>query len=488
MSLSVDDQLHNTQQMLADINLTATSSEDNKDRKTPTLLTLPLELLGDIAIVVRELDLESLASLNVCSKRLYRISLPILWKEVIWRNNTWNNVQSQGSNPSGWQFVEYIYFTGDTPWFWEGLVSTLPAEERELGSEVLVNSRWPALRAVFRTETWIDVEVPKSVWITLRSISDNPSQAGSPLSHIIKHTYKAWNLSHPTPHLNPTFVCPYQVMDYGAVKAHSLEGDSTKGSDNQEKPAAPNPSSTIVASTAMQQFDSTLDAAMQVDAFPLKRRLEIHLLSNPLKTDQYSRLTRADIIWDLFQQLRRHFAPSSLSLGIPAFYLLQVLPWLMIAGSTDEHVQVQPPSPPPYVVEVGVRAPHSFPDLLSDVCKMQQYMEWLFDLISFKSNKDVTVILPLRLEVTTSYHPTLPRPSRMHAVIDLKSAETRKVALLSNYYPGGSDTKGYRDGQQMTSSELAAWKNQMQFSDSQVTHAARSDYRENEEDDTAEGD
>lgn len=76
-------------------------------QRPATLLTLPARLLKNIAHLVRQHSLGSLANFNVCSKTLYAISLPILWKEVVWKINMWKYVQSCGEgHPAGWQFVE----------------------------------------------------------------------------------------------------------------------------------------------------------------------------------------------------------------------------------------------------------------------------------------------------------------------------------------------------------------------------------------------
>jgi hypothetical protein len=61
-----------------------------------------------VASMVRQHSgLGSLASLNVCSKALYTISLPLLWKEVVWKTNMWKNAQDRTEgDPPGWKFIE----------------------------------------------------------------------------------------------------------------------------------------------------------------------------------------------------------------------------------------------------------------------------------------------------------------------------------------------------------------------------------------------
>ncbi|KAJ9099152.1 hypothetical protein QFC21_004031 [Naganishia friedmannii] len=61
----------------------------NKNNKPAALSKLPPELLDIIVGMVQQESLGSLANFNLCSKTLYAISLPMLWKEVVWKTNTW---------------------------------------------------------------------------------------------------------------------------------------------------------------------------------------------------------------------------------------------------------------------------------------------------------------------------------------------------------------------------------------------------------------
>ncbi|KAJ9124793.1 hypothetical protein QFC24_003162 [Naganishia onofrii] len=175
-----------------------------------TFLDLPCKLIERIASMVRHESLKSLANLNICSEILYELTSPVLWKEVYWTEKIWKGLRVEGDVPLGWQFVEYIHFSGKEPWFWQGFVDILSPELRALGCQDTTWALWPELRAVVRTELCEGVEVPKAVWLTVKGAShkQQATEEESPISKVIGMAYKAWNLSCG---ILPKFVAHYQA-------------------------------------------------------------------------------------------------------------------------------------------------------------------------------------------------------------------------------------------------------------------------------------
>ncbi|KAJ9116330.1 hypothetical protein QFC22_004770 [Naganishia vaughanmartiniae] len=318
----------------ADLNLqTATLQSvpsSNLQYFPATLLSLPAKLLKHIAGIVRETDIESLASLNVCSKTLYATSLPILWKEVTWRKDTWEHIKSRSTgDPAGWQFTQYIHFSGKAPWFWKGLVDTLSEEEVNLGSEEIVQRRWPELKAVVRTEALMNVEVPKSVWLTVEGAENQEGRANSPVAHGIRMAYTSWGTANSSPAIIPKFVTHFQPVEESFEKAYMAfktgpESLGRKRPDTHNRPA-----------TTLHDFQSDPDATLEVDTVRVKRTLDFYILSSLRRADpldnQTDRIGHLGVIFHIFSQVQQYFAPATLTFAAErSRTYLGVMVWLQM--------------------------------------------------------------------------------------------------------------------------------------------------------------
>jgi hypothetical protein len=74
-----------------------------------TLISLPNEILDVIALYLRASDkIRSLSNLGLCCKRLRGVTERLVWKEVMWKKDTWLRLATgpEKDFPAGWQFVE----------------------------------------------------------------------------------------------------------------------------------------------------------------------------------------------------------------------------------------------------------------------------------------------------------------------------------------------------------------------------------------------
>jgi hypothetical protein len=88
------------------------STSYRQSSNAPTqLLDLPPELLHIIAEdLIATYHFRSLASLNVCNRLLYNVTLRSLWKELHLTEKTWKKAETDflltGKIPEGWKYVE----------------------------------------------------------------------------------------------------------------------------------------------------------------------------------------------------------------------------------------------------------------------------------------------------------------------------------------------------------------------------------------------
>ncbi|KAJ9116342.1 hypothetical protein QFC22_004782 [Naganishia vaughanmartiniae] len=170
----------------------------------------------------------------------------------------------------------YIYFSGTTPWFWEELVDTLPAEEVNLGSDEIVQRHFPRLRSVVRTETVINVEIPKSIWLTIQDANNKRPTTGLPVAKVVEQAYKAGNISNLSPAVIPKFVSSYRPID------------ANKSSKPKGKKQCDVPGAQTRCPRTLQRFQSDFpDAVLRVDMVFIKRSLDFHLLSGVVKDVDY---------------------------------------------------------------------------------------------------------------------------------------------------------------------------------------------------------
>ncbi|KAJ9116368.1 hypothetical protein QFC22_004809 [Naganishia vaughanmartiniae] len=417
MTSCTDKKTDSVRQSLEGLQLNAekdTTQKANKDDRPATLLSLSAKVLRKIARILRQDSLGSLANLNVCSKALYAISLPILWKEVVWKANMWKDAQDRSDgNPAGWQFVEYIHFSGKAPWFWKGLVDALPAEEAKSSSQDIVQLRWPKLQMVIRTESLINVEVPKSVWLTLQGATDKQSTTESAVGRVIEMAYKAWKIANLSPAIIPKFVSHYQPIE-----------DSFKHSIISYKPQAKKrpviPNAQNRPPTTLQHFQLDYpDATLEVDMILAKCTLDFYLISDIVKeVDQASRLCRVIAIWKLFKQTQRHFAPAKLVFALERCWIFDdVQTWLDMAevATVDE-----PARNPSFEIEAILGVPHTAKGFLSEAFRLQDHLiaqsqKYGFDADGATKNRS----LPVHIELTDMGHPSLPPPVCVHAKIKM---------------------------------------------------------------------
>ncbi|KAJ9116336.1 hypothetical protein QFC22_004776 [Naganishia vaughanmartiniae] len=483
---TVDKVMNDIQQTLDAIHLTAAKKKTKKARqkanrnKPSALLTLPAELLEIIASMVHQQSPKSLANFNLCSKTLYTLSLPMLRKEVVWKMNTWKNVQGRCNGyPPGWQFVE-------SPWFWKGLFDTLPAEEVYLGSDDIVRARFPELKAVVRTEASKNVEVPKAVWLTIPYANSRQSTTtASPVAKIIGMAYRAWHIASSASAFVPRFVALYEAVDRGFIEAY-ISGKPWRKNMKQQGPDIRR-----FTPTTLRDFAFNADATLEVDTIFSKRSLDFHILSDFRQQDQVGRLLRGHRIWQLFHLVQHHFETSKLTFVVEGGFIFpEVGVWLQtvcIGSRSQKHFSSYENQDPndlhlerqarlaaenesgetqvevrPFVLEAILQVPLDTDGFVAESLELQQVL--LRKVQQHGAISDGTTIpayFPVKIEISDLGDPSLPPPSCKHVEIDFESAETRRVVLISECFPGGCDHKGYRDGQLMPPAEQNRWKDRM---------------------------
>ncbi|KAJ9099153.1 hypothetical protein QFC21_004032 [Naganishia friedmannii] len=412
----------------------AEQSPSKNTRPATTLLNLPPTLIVHIASMVRHQSLRSLANLNECSEAIYQTTLPVFWTEVHWTSRMWKDLPSRGGGlPPGLEFIEYIHFSGKTPWFWEGLTEILSPEVAALGSQDVVWGLFPNLIAVIRTELRGGVEIPKSIWLTVHgaSLKQTPMEE-SPITKIIRMTYQAWHLSCG---IVPTFSTSYQsgceenLDKY--ISSHDGFWEGTHRPDHER--------STRASTTPLRKFVSGPDASLEVDAcrHTVKRTLDFHVL---------------------FEVEKHYFAPVKLRFlvnGVSVFPDVKI--WLKIAQLASEH-DLGGKVSPPFSLSATLNMPHTTLGLVAESCVLQR--ELLAKLEEYTANADdnISSKLPRTVRIKTNGDPARQSPSCKHADIDLRDAETAKVVLITQCYPGGSDQKGCLNGRPMAPRDFERWR------------------------------
>lgn len=227
----------------------------------------------------------------------------------------------------------YIYFSGKAPWFWQALVGTLSAEEATLGSRDICDRYWPRLKGVIRTEALMNVEIPKSVWLTIRGAHHENPTTESPVAKVVKIAYKAWNIANVSPPLIPKFVSHYPPIEdsykHAVIPYRPEEKTRRDVPDTQNRPR-----------TTLQHFQLDCpDATLQVDMVFEERTLDFYILSDIIMdADEVFRLTRVLAIWKTFHQVQRHFVSSKLTFALERCWIFHdVLAWLKMVSTCSRY-------------------------------------------------------------------------------------------------------------------------------------------------------